>query len=250
MIKGLIQSQIVPCEHIYVSNRSSEALERLQAQYTIHATHDNTEVVRHSDIVILSVKPNVYQEVILQIKEAIHENHLIVSIAPSFSLEQLQTMLGTSCKVVRAMPNTPAKVGQGMTAFVCDEHCTKEDVERVSTIFSSFGQCAQVKESLMPAVVAVSGSSPAYIYMFIEALADGAVREGMPRAMAYQFAAQAVLGSAQMVLDTNEHPGVLKDQVCSPAGTTIEAVAALERANFRSSILEAMAACTSKMGDK
>ena len=141
------------------------------------------------------------------------------------------------------MPNTPAMVGEGMTAACPNEHMTEEEIEYVKTLLSSFSLVEIVPEKLMDTVTAVSGSSPAYVFMFIEAMADAAVLDGMPRAQAYKFAAQAVLGSAKMVLDTGKHPGELKDMVCSPAGTTIKAVRVLEKEGLRSAVIEAMDAC-------
>lgn len=146
-------------------------------------------------------------------------------------------------KITRTMPNTPAMVGEGMTAACPNEHMTEEEIAYVKTILESFSRVEIVPEKLMDAVTAVSGSSPAYVYMMIEAMADAAVSGGMPRPQAYKFAAQAVLGSAKMVLETGKHPGELKDMVCSPAGTTIEAVRTLEELGFRSSIIEAMKVC-------
>ena len=144
------------------------------------------------------------------------------------------------------MPNTPAMVLEGMTAVCPNEFVTKDELDYVMKLLSSFGKCQVIKEYLIDAVIVASGSSPAFVYMFIEALADAAVIQGMPRDMAYKFAAQAVLGSAKMVLETGLHPGALKDMVCSPAGTTIEAVRVLEERGFRSSIIEAAVACAEK----
>ena len=146
-------------------------------------------------------------------------------------------------KIVRTMPNTPALVGEGMTAACVNEYVTEEEKAYALKILGSFGKAEVVAEGLIDAVVAVSGSAPAYVFMFIEAMADAAVAEGMPRPQAYQFAAQAVYGSAKMVLETGKHPGELKDMVCSPAGTTIEAVAVLEERGLRSSVIEAMRVC-------
>ena len=146
-------------------------------------------------------------------------------------------------KIVRTMPNTPALVGEGMTAACVNPYVTEEEKDYAQKILESFGKVEIVPEHLIDAVVAVSGSSPAYVFMFIEAMADAAVAEGMPRAQAYQFAAQAVYGSAKMVMETGKHPGELKDMVCSPAGTTIEAVRVLEERGFRSAVIEAMKAC-------
>ena len=144
------------------------------------------------------------------------------------------------------MPNTPALVGEGITAVCPNEQVTDKELTQVCEVLESFGKAEVIKESMMDAVIAVSGSSPAYVFMFIEAMADAAVAEGMPRAQAYQFAAQSVLGSAKMVLETGKHPGELKDMVCSPAGTTIEAVRVLEQTGFRGSVMECMKACADK----
>ena len=144
------------------------------------------------------------------------------------------------------MPNTPALVGEGMAALTINENVSKEEADIVLNVFNSFGKGEIVPENLMDAVTAVSGSSPAYVFMMIEAMADAAVIGGMPRSQAYTFAAQAVMGSARMVLETGKHPGELKDMVCSPAGTTIDAVASLEKNGFRSSMIEAMVSCMNK----
>ena len=157
--------------------------------------------------------------------------------------EQLEEQFGKDVKIVRTMPNTPAMVGEGMTAVCPNEHLTEDEIAYVKSLLESFSRAEIVPERLMDVVTAVSGSSPAYVFMLIEAMADAAVSGGMPRKQAYQFAAQAVLGSAKMVLDTGKHPGELKDMVCSPAGTTIEAVRTLEELGFRSSIIEAMKVC-------
>jgi len=149
-------------------------------------------------------------------------------------------------KIIRTMPNTPAMVCEGMTAVCPNPLVSKQELEYICKLLSSFGKAEVVAEYMMDAVVAVSGSSPAYVFMFIEAMADAAVKEGLPRDKAYKFAAQAVYGSAKMVLETGKHPAVLKDMVCSPAGTTIDAVEVLERNGFRSSVMQAMDACAKK----
>ena len=153
---------------------------------------------------------------------------------------------GKEMKLVRCMPNTPALVGEGCTGFCTYSMVTEEEQETARKILESFGKAYPVPENLMDTVVGVSGSSPAYVFMFIEAMADEAVAEGMPRALAYEFAAQAVLGSAKMVLETGKHPGELKDMVCSPAGTTIQAVKVLEEKGFRAAVMDAMEACIEK----
>ena len=179
-----------------------------------------------------------------EIKDFVRDDQIIITIAPGKTLAWLEEQFGKKVKIVRTMPNTPAMVGEGMTAACPNKYVTEEELKHTVSILSAFGKVEVVPERLMDVVVSTSGSSPAYVFMFIEAMADAAVADGMPRAQAYKFAAQAVYGSAKMVLETGKHPGELKDMVCSPAGTTIEAVRVLERNGFRSAVIEAMKACT------
>ena len=240
---GIIKNQIIPANEIIGADMMEAGRKRVKEQFGIQVTADNHEVVRNSDVVILSVKPQFYAEVIAEIKDDVREDQIIITIAPGKPLAWLKEQFGKNVKIVRTMPNTPALVGEGMTAACPNEYMTKEEITYVLTLLESFGRVEIIPERLMDTVVSVSGSSPAYVFMFIEAMADAAVSGGMPRAQAYQFAAQAVLGSAKMVLETGKHPGELKDMVCSPAGTTIEAVRVLEEKGFRSAVIEAMKTC-------
>jgi pyrroline-5-carboxylate reductase len=253
MIGGIVKSKLVSSESVIVSNPSNKNLNSVKEQYNIIVTNDNREVAKFSDIVILAVKPYKYLEVIDEIKSHLSSDAIIVTIAAGITLEVMSGVLSGSAKVIRTMPNTPALVGEGMSAICANRNITKEELKEVINIFESFGKTEILEEKLMDVVPAVSGSSPAYVYMFIEALGDGAVLKGMPRDKAYKMAAQAVLGAAKMVLETGEHPGKLKDNVCSPGGTTIEAVYSLEKNNFRGTIISAMESCTDKaveMGKK
>jgi pyrroline-5-carboxylate reductase len=246
MIGGIVKKQILPPEQIIASNRSAGKLQEAKNAYGIAVTSDNEEVAREAEMIVLAVKPIFYEDVIKDIAKDVKKSQIIITIAPGFDLERIGYLFGQDTKIVRTMPNTPAMVCEGMTAVSCNEYVSEEEMGEVCSILDGFGKTERIPERLMDAVVAVSGSSPAYIYMLIEAMADAAVLEGMPRDQAYRFAAQAVLGSAKMVLDTGKHPGELKDMVCSPGGTTIEAVRQLEKSGFRSSIMEAMAACAEK----
>lgn len=246
MISGIIENQILASEQIIASNRSEGKLKAIQQQYGIDVTTDNIAVATEAEIVVLAVKPIFYEDVIKEIAKNVKKSQIIVTIAPGIDLERIGYLFGQDMKIVRTMPNTPAMVGEGMTAACYNEYMTQEEVKEVCRILDGFGKTELVPERLMDAVVAVSGSSPAYIYILIEAMADAAVAEGMPRNQAYRFAAQSVLGSAKMVLETGKHPGELKDMVCSPGGTTIAAVQELERTGFRSSIMEAMKVCADK----
>ncbi|EEM59410.1 hypothetical protein bthur0007_27310 [Bacillus thuringiensis serovar monterrey BGSC 4AJ1] len=228
------------------SDLNTTNLENASEKYGISITTDNNEVAKNADILILSIKPDLYASVINEIKEEIKSDVIVVTIAAGKSVKSTEDSFDTKLKVVRVMPNTPALVGEGMSALCPNEMVTEKDLEDVLNIFNSFGQSEIVNEKLMDVVTSVSGSSPAYVYMIIEAMADAAVLDGMPRNQAYKFAAQAVLGSAKMVLETGIHPGELKDMVCSPGGTTIEAVATLEEKGLRTAIISAMQRCTQK----
>ena len=240
---GIIKNEIFRPEEIIGADISPAGRERVKETYGIQVTADNREAAEKAEVLILSVKPQYYAEAIAEIRDCVSDDQLIITIAPGKTLAWLEEQFGKAVKIVRTMPNTPALVGEGMTAACVNPYVTEEEKDYALKILESFGKVEIVPEHLIDAVVAVSGSSPAYVFMFIEAMADAAVAEGMPRAQAYQFAAQAVYGSAKMVMETGKHPGELKDMVCSPAGTTIEAVRVLEECGFRSAVIEAMKTC-------
>lgn len=246
MIGGILKKNLYSPEDLIGADKSEEAVKRAAETFHIHTTTDNIEVAEAADVLILAVKPQFFEGMIAEIKGAVGENKLVISIAPGKTMEWLMDHFGKEMKLVRCMPNTPALVGEGCTGFCTYSMVTEEEQETARKILESFGKAYPVPENLMDTVVGVSGSSPAYVFMFIEAMADEAVAEGMPRALAYEFAAQAVLGSAKMVLETGKHPGELKDMVCSPAGTTIQAVKVLEEKGFRAAVMDAMEACIEK----
>jgi pyrroline-5-carboxylate reductase len=253
MIGGIVTSKLYSKENVIVSNPSNPSLEYIKDKFGVITTNDNLKVAKFSDILILSIKPNKYKTVINTIKDLIKENTIIISIAAGISIKTIEEYFDKEVKIIRTMPNTPAMVGEGMSSLCSNKNVNEDEVTLVEDIFRAFGKVEVVDESLMDVVTGVSGSSPAFVYMFIEALADGAVLEGLPRDKAYKMAAQAVLGSAKMVLETGKHPGQLKDEVCSPAGTTIESVYFLEKNDFRGSIIEAVKVCVEKakaMGNK
>ena len=243
---GVIKNNIFSASEIIGSDLAEAGREKVKAQFGINVTPSNVDVVKQAEVIVLSVKPQFYAAVIGEIKDFVKENQIIITIAPGKTLAWLEEQFGKAVKIMRTMPNTPALVGAGMTAAVPNSHLTQEEIAYVKKILESFSRVEMVSEHLMDVVVSTSGSSPAYVYMMIEAMADAAVSGGMARAQAYQFAAQAVLGSAKMVLETGMHPGALKDMVCSPGGTTIEAVRTLEALGFRSAIIEAMKVCEEK----
>ncbi len=245
MIGGVLQSGLLTKEEIIASAVTQNTIDKVKEEFGINTTLDNKEVAK-ADIIFLAVKPIYCAQVIDEIKAGITEKQIIVSIAAGKDMAWLENAFGGKKKIIRTMPNTPALVGEGITAVCPNGEVTEAELQKVCEILESFGKAEVIKESMMDAVIAVSGSSPAYVFMFIEAMADAAVAEGMPRAQAYQFAAQSVLGSAKMVLETGKHPGELKDMVCSPAGTTIEAVHVLEQEGFRGSVMDCMRACAEK----
>lgn len=246
MIKGILDSGMVKAEDMIASAKSDRTRLRIKEELGIGAAESNSQVIDFSDIVFLAVKPQYYEEVINEIKGDIRKGQIIVTIAPGKTLAWLAGHLGSEVKIIRTMPNTPAMVKEGMMGMCKNDLVTEEEMQQVKEICESFGKAEVVPESLIDVVVGVSGSSPAYVFMFIEAMADAAVADGMPRTQAYKFAAQSVLGSAKMVLETGKHPAELKDMVCSPGGTTIEAVRVLEEKGMRSAVIEASKACVKK----
>lgn len=205
------------------------------------------ELVKNSECVVLAVKPQFFGEVLPVIKANTFDGQVVISLAPGVTVDYLSESTGGKTKIVRTMPNTPAIVGEGMTA-VCygSDTFTAEEKKMVAELFESVGKMVELPERLMDASVVASGSSPAFMYIFMEALADGAVKYGIPRAQAYEMVAQTMIGAGKMLLETGEHPGKLKDNVCSPGGTTIAAVAALEENGFRNAVIKACDACYEK----
>lgn len=246
MIKGLVTSEYVSGSDINVFDVNVEKSRELSEKYNVKPLQNEVEVVDNSDVTVLSVKPNIYNSVLEKIKARIDENKIIIVIAAGISIESVENIAGKDKKVVRIMPNTPAQVLEGMTAVTFNGNVKEEEKEVVFGILDSFGKSIEIEEKLMHTFTGIAGSLPAYVYMFMEALADGGVLEGMPRDKAYEIVAQTVKGSAEMLLKTGKHPGVLKDEVTSPAGTTIEAVNTLENGNFRGTVINAVRACVEK----
>lgn len=229
-------------------NPGRDKLEAVCTRTGAIPTNSVLEVIDGADLILLAVKPIVMPSVLQEIAPVISQEQIVVSIAVGLTLKSYVEVLGADKKIVRAMPNTPAAVQAGMTAFSFGDQITKEEQAKVLQLFSLAGDTAIVPERLMNAVSALTGSSPAYVYMFIEAMADAGCYAGVPREQAYQMAAQAVLGAAKMVLETGKHPGVLKDEVCSPGGTTIRAVSELEKRGMRSAVIEAIKSCVDAAG--
>jgi pyrroline-5-carboxylate reductase len=238
IMKGLLKTYS-PDELLFSSGHEDK-MRKISEETGVPHASCNAECAGGVKYLILAVKPQVLPRVFEEIKNVVTREQVIISIAAGYSIKDISEGLGGNVRVIRSMPNTPAMVGEGMTGVSYDAALfDDEEKETVEALFTSFGKMEIVDEKLMDVVGSASGCSPAYVYMFIEALADGCVRNGLPRQAAYRMAAQAVLGSAKMVLETGKHPGELKDMVCSPGGTTIEGVAVLEESGFRGAIIKA-----------
>lgn len=246
MLRGILAKELYNKDEIIVSRRSADALQTIKDELGVHTTTDNKKVAAQADVLVLAIKPYQFGEVIPEIAAEVKKDTLIISIAAGQSIANIEDIFGKNIKLVRTMPNTPALVLAGATGMCCNNHVTAEEKQKAVELFESFGVVAMVTEDMIDTVIGVSGSAPAYIFMVIEAMADAAVADGMPRAQAYELAAQTVYGSAKMVLETGKHPGELKDMVCSPGGTTIEAVRVLEEKGLRSALIEGQMACVRK----
>ena len=250
ILRGIVEANYIRSSMIHVYDASAKRMKEIGEDIPgIHLAADCTEVAEESDLIIVAVKPIYVQEVIDELSPVLN-GKAVVSIAAGWTVSMLAKALsGTGATYLRVMPNTPALVGEGMTALCDDSTFSREDFDYAKGIFDSVGKTMILPERLFDGVIAISGSSPAYVYMMIEAMADAGVREGIPRNSAYEMAAQSVLGSALMVLSSGTHPAVLKDAVCSPGGTTIEAVEELERKGFRAAVMDAMRLCAEKSRD-
>lgn len=246
MIGGMLSKEIVRKEDIIGSAKTEHTLDQVNQMYGITTTSDNQLVAKEADILFLAIKPQFFGEVLPEIRGVLRKEALIVSIAAGKTIADIEGLLSADIKLVRCMPNTPALVGEGCTGACRNRHVSDEEMEVCMKLLRSFGIAEEVPERLINAVAGVSGCSPAYVFQFLEALADGAVLAGMPRKQAYTFAAQAVLGSAKLMLETGKHPGELKDMVTSPAGTTIEGVRVLEEKGFRGAVIDAVKASVEK----
>jgi len=240
LVGGVVNSGYLEADNIHVSSRNFEKIKKESGGMGCHAHASNKEVARIADFLVLAVKPYQYEAILSEINSEMKESAVLVSVAAGVTIEMMENWMGRASKIIRTMPNTPMQVGIGMIAVTPNGLVDKTESEWVISMFESVGRVAVVDESKMEAVIGACGSSPAFVYMMIEALADGAVLKGLPRDQAIELAAQAVKGAAEMVLETGRHPGLLKDQVCSPGGTTIEGVSALESAGFRTAVIEAV----------
>ncbi len=253
LIEGLIRSGTAPKLITATIRRPEREAELLARAPGIQVTSDNLAAAKGASIVVLAVKPQAFPKLIPQIAPAIDEKKLVISIAAGVPIAALESRLGAKSRVVRAMPNTPALVGLGATAIAAGGHATQQDVALASKIFESVGITTVLDESLMDAVTGLSGSGPAYVFLVIEALSDAGVKVGLSRHVALKLAAQTVLGSARLLLETGQHPGHLKDMVTSPGGTAIAGLHTLEAGGLRTTLIDAVEAATRRakeLGDQ
>jgi pyrroline-5-carboxylate reductase len=243
LIGGMLAVKLCLPDHIRVSDPIAERLDVLKKKYGVQTGNSNREIAAWGDIVVLAVKPQVLDGVLKEVGAELAKA-LVVSIVAGVPISRIADACGRGARVIRAMPNTPALVQQGMTALAIGDGVQEKDVASVRGIFESVGKVVLVEERLMDAVTGLSGSGPAYVFLAIEALADGGVKMGVPRAIAEVLAAQTVLGAAQMVLETGQHPARLKDQVASPGGTTIAGLHRLEQGGLRATLIDAVEAAT------
>jgi pyrroline-5-carboxylate reductase len=243
LARGWLAAGLVKPDACRASDPSPQARQAFTAETGLPAGPDNRAVPAASDVLVLAVKPQSMAALLSEVRGEVRRQ-LVVSIAAGVTLRQLTEALGTDCRLVRVMPNTPCLVGASASGYTPGDRATPEDVTLVDRLLNSVGRAFRVPESLLDAVTGLSGSGPAFVYLVIEALSDGGVRVGLPREVATALAAQTVLGAAKMVLETGSHPGVLKDAVASPGGTTIAGLHALERGGVRGALMDAVEAAT------
>lgn len=244
IIKGILDKKCIQPHDLYISRKHPE-LSAGFSQKGIHVTNNNEELVKAVDCVVLAVKPIYIPEVIAQVREFL-SGKFVISIVAGWTYEMLLEALPDDTRFIRVMPNTPLAVGEGMSLISNRFTCTEEEFAFAVQVFEAAGKIAVVEDHVFTPANGISGCGPAFVYEFIEALADGGVRYGVPRALAYELAAQTLIGAAKLVLETGEHPGKLKDAVCSPGGTTIEGIYALEKGGMRAAVMDAVGATVEK----
>jgi pyrroline-5-carboxylate reductase len=249
LARAWIAAGLIPASAIRASDPVPAARKSFSTEVGVECTDDNLAVVGGSDVLLLAVKPQSMPALLKEIGPAVAARHLLISIAAGIPLRQLHDGLGAERRLIRVMPNTPCLVGASAAGYCPAASATAEDLTLVDRLFNAVGRAFRLPEHLLDAVTGLSGSGPAFVYVMIEALSDGGVRVGLPRDVATALAAQTVLGAAKMVLETGSHPGVLKDMVASPGGTTIAGLHALERAGFRGALIDAVEAATRRSAE-
>lgn len=247
IIRGLIENFKDLNKQIYISNRSKEKAESLSKEIFINYCESNIDLVNSCDVIFLAIKPYVYESVLKEISSYVGKDKLIISLAAGVTMDKVSSYFTHPIKLIRIMPNVAVNVGEGMIALSINENISIEERDFIVDLLSSVGRVDKIEENMMDAVTTISGCGPAFIAMFVEALADGSVLHGMPRDKAYIYAAQTLVGTGKMMLENGMHPGQIKDMVSSPKGITIEGVYALEKRGFRNILMETVEACYKKM---
>jgi len=246
LLKGLLRANVAVPGEILCTDRRLDRLQELSARYGVRTSSDNRAATAEAGVVVLSVKPQVMNRLLGEIAPALDASKLVISIAAGVPLAAIERKVGHGVRIVRVMPNTPALVGAGATAISPGDHAVEEDVAATKALFDAVGRTVIVDETLLDAVTGLSGSGPAYVFLVIEALADAGVKVGLDRRTAQDLAAQTVLGSAKLLIETGEHPGRLKDQVTSPGGTAIAGLHTLEAGGLRTTLMNAVEAATKR----
>jgi len=246
LARGWLDAGLVAADRILASDPSSTAREQFHSGTGVPAAENNLQVIAASDVLILAVKPQSMRDLLQEIRPALASRHLVVSIAAGITIRQLTDVLGKDCRLVRVVPNTPCLVGASASGYSPGPSATPADVALVDQLLNAVGRAFRLPEALLDAVTGLSGSGPAFVYIMIEALSDGGVRVGLPRDVATALAAQTVYGAAKMVLETNLHPGTLKDAVASPGGTTIAGLHAMEQGGVRAALMNAVQAAADR----
>jgi pyrroline-5-carboxylate reductase len=246
LARGFVHAGLTTSDSILASDPYEAARNALARDAGVKTTASNADVLKFAGVLVLAVKPDQVDGVLAEARPHFSEKHLFISIAAGVTLARMEAALPSGARVIRVMPNTPALVGASASACACGKGATPEDAQLAQKLFSSVGIAFQVKESLLDAVTGLSGSGPAYVFLMIEALSDGGVAAGLPRDVATRLAAQTLLGSAKLLLETGQHPGALKDMVTSPGGTTVEGLHELEKAGVRGALINAVRAATEK----
>ncbi len=245
-VKGLLRAGVAEPREILCADRRADRLQELARLYGVRTSGDNRAAAAEAGILVLSVKPQVMNKLLDEVAPAIDEKKLVISIAAGVPLAAIERKVGHGIRMVRSMPNTPALVGAGATAIAAGDHATEADMAQAKALFDAVGKTVEVDEPLLDAVTGLSGSGPAYVFLVIEALSDAGVKVGLDRRTAQDLAAQTVLGSAKLLIETGEHPGKLKDQVTSPGGTAIAGLHTLEAGGLRTTLMNAVEAATKR----
>lgn len=246
LVSGILKSGLADSSSLRVTDVSPSRLQHFQKSFSVQSASDNVAAVQWSDVVLLCVKPQIMDQVLEEIQSKIEPRHLLISVAAGYPIKRIQDRAGKEASIIRAMPNTPAVIQEGVTAIAASPFLDSTQVRLGHRIFESIGKVVLVDECLMDAVTGLSGSGPAYVYLFIEALTDAGVQMGIPRESAKVLATHTVLGAAKMVEETGEHPATLKDRVTSPGGTTISGLRELESGRLRATVMKAVEAATKR----